>query len=792
MTVGGAGVGMGVGVGPPATGVRARMRCATSVGWWGSRTGVQAARKGVCSQGVVRALRLRLCAVASGEAGASGPGLGMGSGSGPGSGSGAGAGDGARRGGSRGGRGAAEDGAKRMGNVWAGPLPDVKPANGARRAGARREDEMAVGRGDAPGPRPEGEGARRAGATRRKSTKQKRRPPMSPSAYGTPADRLGGKLTLHDLEQIVIVLRNRPRHSRKGAAGAYAEGYGAAGATFGMRVGGMPGAVLPASFRLGGLSGGVYGAGGAPSLLGVDDASGSPPPSFRPGSAAVDDSLAEVLRTVAANGTDVDFTRLITQLSRAGLWELGLDVFDWLWTQNEIVPSVHTYNAAIACCAIAVQRNQSKRRGSQGEGAVAEKSMPRGSLMSQYAEGRQQAVMADERAWRGSEHSDYQMDYRSSGEGDETSSSDSSGRDALRQSGKENRLNLEMRSAVDRAMRILNQMQKSPHMNRRRTPNVVTYTSVLQVCALAGDAVSSKVVYEEMKAAQVKPNRFTFIVLLKVLGRSGDWVRAKELFENMKAAGVDVNRMHYTTMIRMLTENGRWEDALDVFNELIADPKIRLDVAAYNAAIAAAARGGDSFTATALLQRMKNAGLSPDLKTYSPVIMACARRCQFTGHVQTPAGAAGEENAGDVAMAVFDEMVDCGLTPDLVVWNSLLSVFEHAGDWQHALDVFKSMQGIARPDVITWNTLLSALKRGGQEDMAVEVFEDMQRQGCKPDEITYKILLRMGGPRGGRSAKKGGRLAKLAKNSSRTRRAIDSRSRRPKVEDRPYVPKEEA
>ena len=246
-----------------------------------------------------------------------------------------------------------------MGNVWAGPLPDVESAGGRRGTRAREaqgeEDTGIMGYGKVT----VGGGAEKKKKQKQKRKRTGRRPPMKPEAYGTPADRLGGTLTIHDLEQIVMVLKNRPKRKRDADEGGGRGMGGGAGGAYGT---GPPGGGSPTMGRpgppgsFGRPGGGANGAVG--SLLGVGDTF-SPPPSFTPGGQgpAVDNALSEVLRTVAASGNDVDFTRLITQLSRAGQWELGLDVFDWLWTQTEIVPTVQTYNAAIACCATAVQRN---------------------------------------------------------------------------------------------------------------------------------------------------------------------------------------------------------------------------------------------------------------------------------------------------------------------------------------------------------------------------------------------------------------------------------------------------
>lgn len=115
--------------------------------------------------------------------------------------------------------------------------------------------------------------------------------------------------------------------------------------------------------------------------------------------------------------------------------------------------------------------------------------------------------------------------------------------------------------------------------------------------------------------------------------------------------------------------------------------------------------------ALALLRRMREDMLIPDVATYSATISAC-------------------ESAGEWqrALGVLQTMIDDdahlgedGSLLNLYCFNAAISACEKGQAWVEALELYERMLeigGPVRPNVITLNSLLVALEKAGQQELA--------------------------------------------------------------------------
>jgi pentatricopeptide repeat protein len=60
------------------------------------------------------------------------------------------------------------------------------------------------------------------------------------------------------------------------------------------------------------------------------------------------------------------------------------------------------------------------------------------------------------------------------------------------------------------------------------------------------------------------------------------------------------------------------------------------------------------------------------------------------------------------ALQLFDCMQDATIHPTVVTYNSTISSFEKAAQWEQALALFNSMPAKVSPDVITVNATISS------------------------------------------------------------------------------------
>ena len=89
--------------------------------------------------------------------------------------------------------------------------------------------------------------------------------------------------------------------------------------------------------------------------------------------------------------------------------------------------------------------------------------------------------------------------------------------------------------------------------------------------------------------------------------------------------------------------------------------------------------------------------------------------------------------------SIKKEMVDNGIEPDLISYNTILSKLSERGQWKHAFEVLQSIRMASlEPDLITYTTLMSTCIRGKQYEKAISVLDIIKNE---PDTAIYSVAL---------------------------------------------------
>ncbi|CAM9247650.1 unnamed protein product, partial [Phaeothamnion confervicola] len=159
-------------------------------------------------------------------------------------------------------------------------------------------------------------------------------------------------------------------------------------------------------------------------------------------------------------------------------------------------------------------------------------------------------------------------------------------------------------------------------------------------------------------------------------------------------------------------------------------------VEAFTAVLAGYAERGDKARAVALFQRMGEAGVRPNLVTYTALITACV-------------------NCGDVddarrLLAALEQrgLTDASLAPTVVTYNSLITGLCQATPAEgvhEALQLLLTMRrkGVA-PNEVTMNAILDGLVSAAPPRMkeAEAVVGLMRAWGLVPSEVSYSTLIK--------------------------------------------------
>ena len=176
--------------------------------------------------------------------------------------------------------------------------------------------------------------------------------------------------------------------------------------------------------------------------------------------------------------------------------------------------------------------------------------------------------------------------------------------------------------------------------------------------------------------------------------------------------------------------------------------------------MASAGRNGRADMAISILNDMHRYGVKPDERSYRSVIVACnqaqhqKRRhlrscdsCNDVGVTETQASSTFEW--WESSLALLRRMREEGLQPDIQTFSSCISACEAAGQWQRALTILQSMidnSGGKESEFLNlfcFNAAISSCEKGGAWVEALEIYERMISYGglLTPNFVTLSSLV---------------------------------------------------
>ncbi|MCH99054.1 pentatricopeptide repeat-containing protein, partial [Trifolium medium] len=95
------------------------------------------------------------------------------------------------------------------------------------------------------------------------------------------------------------------------------------------------------------------------------------------------------------------------------------------------------------------------------------------------------------------------------------------------------------------------------------------------------------------------------------------------------------------------------------------------------------------------------------------------------------------------AVDLLEEMKSKGLTPDVVSFGTLITGFCKIGNLDGAYRLFSGME--KQYDVChttaTYNIIVGAFSEQLNMKMAISLFSEMKKNGCDPDNYTYRVII---------------------------------------------------
>ena len=217
-------------------------------------------------------------------------------------------------------------------------------------------------------------------------------------------------------------------------------------------------------------------------------------------------------------------------------------------------------------------------------------------------------------------------------------------------------------------------------------PNVVTYSTLINMLRIEGDDEAAKKVFEEMKKAKVQPNEITKEILnypargknlskqrtaklASLLKQGGDeaTTAARSMMDKMVKNGV-ADAHQFTLMLKLCTSSDEIRDVIDV---AMPEAGVKPDVVTYSTLINMLRIEGDDEAAKKVVEEMKKAKVQPDEITKE--ILNYPARGEDLSKWRTSKLASLLKQGGDGATTAARSMMDKMVKNGWQTWQTCIS-----------------------------------------------------------------------------------------------------------------------
>ncbi|KAH0883798.1 hypothetical protein HID58_059894, partial [Brassica napus] len=260
---------------------------------------------------------------------------------------------------------------------------------------------------------------------------------------------------------------------------------------------------------------------------------------------------------------------------------------------------------------------------------------------------------------------------------------------------------------VDEAMKLLEEM-----MDKGMVPDVVNYTTLIDGYCLQGRFADALDLFDEMRAKGTDPDVITYNVIAGGLARNGHSEKAVEIYKAMRNEGVEPTAVTHSVIIDGLCSAGKLEEAREeaelVFDKMVGRGNLP-DLVTYTIMIQTYSRLMELQKASDLFEAMKQRGIKPDLIIYTVLFHGYLRLDREMGCLLR-----GE------AKQIWKKLGAACIEPDVKMYTVLMNHHCKIGNVDIATDIlYRMIECGLKPDNVTYNVLISACHRKGCTDALV-------------------------------------------------------------------------
>lgn len=244
---------------------------------------------------------------------------------------------------------------------------------------------------------------------------------------------------------------------------------------------------------------------------------------------------------------------------------------------------------------------------------------------------------------------------------------------------------------------------------------VVSWTAAIRAYASNGNYVKALELFYKMNLQGLSPDVVTLTSILSVCAQSGALQDGKDVHYYISRYGFDSDVAVGNALVDLYVKCGNMEDAHCVFCKMS-----QRDAITWNTIIAGYSQNAQPDEALKHFRQMQLT-LKPNPLTISSVLPAC------TGLAALHQG-----------KEIHGYTIKNDLLSDVVVGNALIDMYAKCGSIKYARKLFDS---VPQKDVVSWTIMIAGYGMNGHGEDALFLFDQMKNAGVMPNHITFIAIL---------------------------------------------------
>lgn len=320
-------------------------------------------------------------------------------------------------------------------------------------------------------------------------------------------------------------------------------------------------------------------------------------------------------------------------------------------------------------------------------------------------------------------------------------------------------------SVLEVSSRLFNSM-----LDRKIIPDHFTMSIIFQMCA-SNRSLRHTLYFEQMAREKFayKLSVVSGSSLVTAFAKCGQVEDVERVLKEMQSLNLPINERTYASIISVYHRISRHAKVMECFRMAMDSEFVKPNIFLFSGTLASCCRAKDSYNALGAFELLEQKGIRPTVELLKLVFDTAIRSgdiklgmkvlfewgpkygllkpdmSHFRRLISSSKKTQGpvEETVASLSKVIVRMEEEGGIKPDISVYNAWVSALIHArmfSDARRIVEYDLAKVGFS-PTVATYNALIQGYGMERRTAEAVNMLHTMRKDGVKPDQITYNIVL---------------------------------------------------